>query len=85
VVAYDCDGAREVCIDNQTGFLLRPSDTNSLVDKLSLLADNAALRERFGKFGQEFVRKNFSVEHMVNELESLYLKLASDRRNGQHD
>jgi glycosyltransferase involved in cell wall biosynthesis len=84
VVAYDCDGAREVCLDDQTGFLLQPGDTNGLTDKLSLLADNAALRERLGQSGREFVRQNFSVERMVNELESLYLKLASDRRNGQH-
>jgi glycosyltransferase involved in cell wall biosynthesis len=24
IVAYDCDGAREVCLDNETGFLVKP-------------------------------------------------------------
>lgn len=24
IVAYDCDGAREVCLDNETGFLIKP-------------------------------------------------------------
>lgn len=24
IVAYDCDGAREVCLDNETGFLVQP-------------------------------------------------------------
>lgn len=84
VVAYDCDGAREVCLDNQTGFLLHPGAVNGLTDKLSLLVENAALRERLGQSGREFVRKNFSVERMVDELQSLYLKLATDRRNRQH-
>jgi glycosyltransferase involved in cell wall biosynthesis len=84
VVAYDCDGAREVCLDNQTGFLIRPGDINGLTDKLSLLIENAVLRERLGQSGREFVRNNFSVERMVDELQSLYLKLATDRRNRQH-
>jgi glycosyltransferase involved in cell wall biosynthesis len=84
VVAYDCDGAREVCLDDQTGFLLRPGDTHGLADKLSRIIDNVPLRERLGQSGQEFVRKNFSVQRMVDDLQSLYLKLATDRRNGQH-
>jgi glycosyltransferase involved in cell wall biosynthesis len=84
VVAYDCDGAREVCLDDQTGFLLRPGDTHGLADKLSRIIDNVPLRERLGQSGQEFVRKKFSVQRMVDDLQSLYLKLATDRRNGQH-
>ena len=84
VVAYDCDGAREVCIDNETGFLLRAGDLNSLTDRLWRLADDAALRERLGKSGQEFVREKFTVERMVDELQSLYLKLATGSGNRQH-
>jgi len=84
VVAYDCDGAREVCLDERTGFLLRPGDTSGLADRLSRLIVNTSLRERFGESGREFVRQNFSVERMVDELHSLYLKLATDRRNRQH-
>jgi glycosyltransferase involved in cell wall biosynthesis len=84
VVAYDCDGAREVCLDDRTGFLLRPGDTSGLADRLSRLMVNASLRERLGESGREFARQNFSVERMVDELQSLYLKLATDRRNGQH-
>jgi glycosyltransferase involved in cell wall biosynthesis len=84
VVAYDCDGAKEVCIDNQTGFLLRPGDKNGLAESLLRLANDPALRERLGKAGQEFVRERFSVERMVDELHSLYLKLASDGASRQH-
>src|SRR5262249_17969413 len=45
VIAYDCDGAREVCVDNETGFLLNPGDLNGLTDRLLRLADSATLRE----------------------------------------
>lgn len=84
VVSYDCDGAREVCVDDQTGFLLRPGDLSGLTDRLMRLAKSAALGERLGQAGREFVREHFSVERMVDDLHALYLKLATDRLNGQH-
>jgi glycosyltransferase involved in cell wall biosynthesis len=77
VVAYDCDGAREVCVDGVTGFLLRPGDLSGLTKSLLDLAGNAALRERLGMAGRASVREKFSVERMVVALHTLYLKLAS--------
>jgi glycosyltransferase involved in cell wall biosynthesis len=79
VVAYDCDGAREACLENETGFLLRPGDLNGLTERLVRLATDAPLRERLGKRGQQFVKERFSTERMVDDLHQLYLKLAQDR------
>jgi glycosyltransferase involved in cell wall biosynthesis len=84
VIAYDCDGAREVCFEGETGFLVRPGDVAGLSEKLSRLLENASLRERLGQSGREFVREHFSAERMVDQLEALYLKLATGRPNGQH-
>ncbi len=44
VVAYDCDGAKEVCLENQTGFLLRPGDLLSLAERVLRLAGDARMR-----------------------------------------
>jgi glycosyltransferase involved in cell wall biosynthesis len=77
VVAYDCDGAREVCVENETGFLLRPGDRAGLTGCLARLATDAALRERLGACGQQFVRERFSVQRMVDDLYTLYVKLAA--------
>ena len=79
VVAYDCDGAREVCLDTETGFLLRPGDLENLKTRLLQLASDSALREKFGRHGQDFVRQNFSVEGMVDGIYNLYQKLAAER------
>ncbi|HEX4644125.1 MAG TPA: glycosyltransferase family 4 protein [Verrucomicrobiae bacterium] len=76
VVAYDCDGAREVCLENQTGFLLRPGDLAGLRMRLTALAVDADLRGRLGTAGREFVKERFSVERMVDDLYALYLKLS---------
>jgi glycosyltransferase involved in cell wall biosynthesis len=79
VVAYDCDGAREVCFDNVTGFLVPPGDLTGLSARLASLAHDARLRAQFGERGQAFVREHFSVEQMVDRLYALYLKLATGR------
>ncbi|MEY2467143.1 MAG: hypothetical protein QOD03_1664 [Verrucomicrobiota bacterium] len=77
VLAYDCDGAKEVCLENETGFLLRPGDRAGLTERLMRLATDAPLRERLGKHGQQFVKERFSTERMVDDLHKLYLKLAT--------
>jgi glycosyltransferase involved in cell wall biosynthesis len=80
VVAYDCDGAREVCFDNETGFLIRPGHLNGLAERLLLLVNEPATREKFGRRGQKFVRENFAVQTMVDALYNLYLKLNAGRQ-----
>jgi glycosyltransferase involved in cell wall biosynthesis len=82
VVAYDCDGAREVCLDGRTGFLIRPGDLAGLSDRLGQLSADADLRADLGARGRSFVRANFAVEKMVDDTYSLYLKLAAER--GSH-
>jgi glycosyltransferase involved in cell wall biosynthesis len=77
VVAYDFDGAEEVCLENETGFLVRTGDTATVAQRLLQLANDAPLRERLGRRGQQFVRENFAVEQMVDKLYALYLKLAA--------
>jgi glycosyltransferase involved in cell wall biosynthesis len=76
IVASDCDGAREVCLPDQTGFLIRAGDTVALAERLAELARNAGLRERLGRRGQEFVCGHFAVEKMVEKIGSLYDQLA---------
>ena len=79
VVAYDCDGAKEVCLDNETGFLVQPGDLAGLTDRLLRVGNDAPLRTRFGERGREFVRQHFAVERMVDSLYTLYQKLAAER------
>jgi len=75
VVAYDFDGAEEICRDNETGFLIPTGDTNKAAEKLLVLARSPALREKFGAAGTAFVQNYFSVEKMVADQYNLYLKL----------
>ena len=76
VVAYDFDGADEVCRDGETGFLVRTGDIAVVTQRLLQLAGDAPLREQFGRRGRQFVSENFAVEHMVENLYNLYRNLA---------
>ena len=80
VVAYDFDGADEVCLDGETGFLVHTGDVAAVTRRLLQLAGDAALRERLGRHGQRFVRENFPVERMVDSLYTLYLELTAAKK-----
>jgi glycosyltransferase involved in cell wall biosynthesis len=77
VVAYDFDGADEVCLENQTGFVVRTGDPEAAAEKIRLLAHDPELRNKFGRCGAAFVQENFSIEKMVADQYHLYLKLAA--------
>lgn len=79
VVAYDFDGAEEVCLENVTGFVVRTGDTDAAARRLLQLAGDPALRRRLGQAGAAFVKENFSVEKMVDDQYQVYLKVAAER------
>jgi len=79
VIAYDCDGAKEVCLDGETGFLVPAGDVANLSSRILHLAQHPALREQLGSAGRQFVRERFSVETMVETLHKLYLRLVQQR------
>jgi glycosyltransferase involved in cell wall biosynthesis len=79
VVAYDCDGAREVCLEGETGCLVRPGDIPALVENLLSLAHNPNLRRQMGQRGRDLVRACFSERGMVERLAVLYRNLAAQK------
>ncbi len=79
VLAYDCDGAGEVCRDGETGFLIQPDDHATLLKRLATMANEPELRGRLGTAGREFVRDRFTIERLVEDQHALYLRLAAGR------
>ena len=79
VIAYDCDGAREVCLDGETGFLLPVGDTQQLKSRLEQTCFNTTLCAQLGARGRELVQAQFPVQRMVDELHRLYLRLIDEQ------
>jgi hypothetical protein len=80
VVAYDFDGASEVCLDNQTRFLVRLDHENAAVERILLLARDPNLRAEFGERGRKLVLENSPVEKMVETFYRLYQDLLTGIR-----
>jgi len=74
VVSYDIDGAREVAINGQTGFLVPPR-WRELVEPLVTLAANGDLRTRLGTAGRERFTEQFRHEFMTRKIRDLYERI----------
>ncbi|MEX0824627.1 MAG: glycosyltransferase family 4 protein [Pirellulaceae bacterium] len=72
VVSYDIDGAREVVLDDRTGFLVPAGDTERLAASIIRLASDAELRRRLGKEGQGRFTEPFRHETMTRRLREIY-------------
>ncbi|KPK76960.1 MAG: hypothetical protein AMJ79_04870 [Phycisphaerae bacterium SM23_30] len=77
VISFDIDGAREVVINNKTGFLIPPQDVPALIEAQEKLINDDNLRRRLGNAGRERCRKEFDHELMVDRIERLYQSQAA--------
>lgn len=75
VISYDIDGAREVVLNDKTGYLLPPCDTVRLAEDLIRLVRDPELRTRFGQEGRKRFAKQFDHHFMTERIRSLYVEL----------
>jgi len=71
-VAYDVDGAGEVCRDRETGLLVRAGDRDGLRRALERLYDDPDGRCAMAERGREECRERFDARAMVDRLEAVY-------------
>ena len=74
-VAFALDGAPEVVIPNETGYLCEPMNKEAVFKALSELCASAVLRKELGDKGRELVSRLFSTQRMVDQLEDVYSKV----------
>ena len=72
VISYDLDGAPEVCIPDQTGFLVTPGDIGGLESAVQELREHPLKAQSMGKKGRELCKNTFNWRVMVTELERVY-------------
>jgi glycosyltransferase involved in cell wall biosynthesis len=80
VVSYDVDGAREVVIPNETGFLVPARDIEGLAAAVKRLAADPALRQRFGEEGRRRFTEPFRHERMTAQLRELYQNVLDGKK-----
>lgn len=65
VIATDISGTKEEVKDGVNGYLIKPHDTQTLAEKILLLAQDPALREKMGQESQRIYQKRFTLAKMV--------------------
>lgn len=72
VVAADAGGTREIITDGQDGFVVPVRDACALAREITRLVSDNDLRQKIGSAGQKTVRERFSIQQMVEGVESLF-------------
>lgn len=80
VISYDIDGAREVVLPNETGFLLPPKSVQPLAEAILTLAGDEDLRSRLGQGGARRFTEQFRHRYMTRRIRQLYLEQLASRR-----
>lgn len=75
VISYDVDGAREVAIPNETGYLIEAKAIPPLTEAIVELASSAQLRERLGQEGARRFTDQFRHRTMTKRIRALYEEL----------
>jgi len=65
--------------DGITGYLVPPSDSQSMATAIMDLLRNPEKAVAMGKRGKKEVQEKFTVEAMVKKYEELYFSLLKDR------
>jgi glycosyltransferase involved in cell wall biosynthesis len=79
VVSFDVDGAREVVIPGETGFLIAPRDVAGLAASVAVLAADPGPRATMGNTGRERFTDQFRHERMTAALRDLYARVLQRR------
>ena len=74
-VSFDIDGAREVVINDYTGYLVDAFDSVGLAEGVAKLLEDENLRKEFGDNGRRHVDPNFRTEKMVADISEVYQML----------
>lgn len=72
-IAATNTGSEDVIKNGESGFLVNPDDSFDLMQKISWLIENKAIRTKMGKKGQEIFESNFTFEHFCEKQKQLLL------------
>jgi len=74
IVATAVDGTPEVVIDRKTGLLVPPGDVRALGEAICYMLGHREFALNTAAAGAVFVRENFSVQKLIADTTTLYLR-----------
>jgi len=75
VVSTRVGGVPDIVIDGETGFLIEPGNLEQLHNKLSILAQDYALRRKLGLKGRSAIEERHTIDVSIRRIEAIYESL----------
>lgn len=75
VVAANHGGLKEIVVNNTTGLLFEPKNSDDLKLKLQTLILSGELRDSLGNKGQERVKEHFTIDKHVEKFDLIFKKM----------
>jgi glycosyltransferase involved in cell wall biosynthesis len=79
IVATRCGGMLELVTDGDNGFLVPPNDVASLAEAIEILAEDPALRDRFGRRSTEKTRNLNTWDECGKQIFSILTAIRGER------
>ncbi len=83
VIAAHSGGLTDVVVDNETGFLVTPGDSQALREAIQCLLDDPAQREHMGRMARQRVME-FQAKAIVPRFEQVYQQLLEVNTSDTH-
>jgi glycosyltransferase involved in cell wall biosynthesis len=80
IITTNVTAMPEIVIDGETGYLVKPADSEALVEPLIRLLRDHALKDRMGQAGRARLESSFTVEKMVSKTVEFYGAMMQDTR-----
>ena len=81
IIANDIDGASDVVVNGETGFLVAPHQPQAMAERILTLLNDETLCNKMGYVAQQR-SDHYSLQNMFEKVESLYKELHSAGRPG---
>lgn len=79
VVATDVNGVRELMVDGVTGVIVPPKNPEVLAEAINRLIDDRSLLQQYGHNGLQRVKRNFTIQSMIENLEKYFTEKLHER------
>ena len=83
VICSKVGGLKDLVINGVTGFLVEPTNTKELAEKMLYLLDNNDKAKEMGVKARRLVEEKFSIDKVVSRLEILYEEVLKEWRRSE--
>ena len=74
IVATNVGGNTEIIINGETGYVVLPENPEALANAIMRLLKDVKKAEKIGKTARRLAEDNFSLKHMISDIENVFLK-----------